>query len=79
MKAFVEAIQGEGPYHTGPLLKGIGGQICRRKCRSMSENATSVKGLLQTSTSLEEFLTLCPALGLLLSGDWILSAFFLKS
>ena len=68
MKAFVEVIQGENPYHTGPLLKDIGSQICRRKRRSMLENVTSVKGSLQTSTNLEEFLTLCPALGLLLNG-----------
>ena len=68
MKAFVEVIQEEGPYHTGSLLKDIGGQICRRKRRSMLENVTSVKGVLQTSTSLEEFSTLCPALSLLLNG-----------
>ena len=69
MKAFVEVIRGKGPYHTGQLLKDIGGQICRRKRKSMLENVTSVKGSLQTSTSLEEFLTLCPALSLLLNGD----------
>ena len=68
MKAFVEVIQVKGPYHTGPLLKDIGGQICRRKRRSMLENVTSVKGSPQISTSLEEFLTLCPTLGLLLNG-----------
>ena len=68
MKVFVEVIQGEGPYHTGPLLKDIGSQICRKKRRSMLENATSVKISLQTSTSLEEFLTLCPALSFLLNG-----------
>ena len=67
MKVFVEVIQGEGSYHTGPLLKDIGGHICRRKRRIMSENATSVKGSPQTSTNLEEFLTLCPVLGLLLN------------
>ena len=68
MKAFVEVIQGEGPYQTGPLLKDIGSQICRRKRRNMLENVTSVKGSLQTSTSLGEFLTLCLVLGLLLNG-----------
>ena len=67
-EGIVEVIQGEGPYHTGPLLKNIGGQICRRKRRIMLKNATSVKGSLRTSTSLEEFLTFCPALGLLLNG-----------
>ena len=68
MKAFVEVIQEEGPYHTRPLFKDIRGHICRRKHRIMFENATSVKGSPQTSTSLEEFLTLCPTLGLLLNG-----------
>ena len=68
MKAFVEVIQEEGPYHTRPLHKDIGGQICRRKRRSMLGNVTSAKDSLQTSTSLEEFLTLSPALGLLLNG-----------
>ena len=67
MKAFVEVIQGGGPYHTRPLLKDIGGQICRKKRKSMLENVTSVKGSPQTSTSLEEFLTLYPTLGLLLN------------
>ena len=67
VKEFVEVIQGEGPYHTGPSLKDTGGQICRKKYRSMLENMTSVRGSLQTSTCLEESLTLCPALGLLLN------------
>ena len=68
MKAFVEVIQEEGPYRTGPLLKDIGGQTCRRKRRNTLENVISVKGTLQISTSLEEFLTLCPDLGPLLNG-----------
>ena len=68
MKEFVEVIQEEGPYRTGPLLKNIGGQICRRKRKNMLENVTSVKGSLQTSTNSEEPLTLYPALGLLLNG-----------
>ena len=67
MKEFVEVTRGEGPYLTGPLLKDIGGQICRRKRRSMLENVTNVRDSLQTSTSLEEFLILFPAFGLLLS------------
>ena len=72
MKEFVEVIRGEGPYLTGPLLKDIDGQICRRKHRSMLENVTNVKDSLLTSTSLEEFLISFPALGLLLSGVQIL-------
>ena len=68
MKEFVEVTRGEGPYLTWPLLKDTGGQICRRKCRSMLESVTSVKDSLRTSISLEEFLIPLPALGLLLSG-----------
>ena len=49
MKEFVEVIQGAGRYPIEPLLKGIGGQICREKHRSMSKSVISAKGLLQTS------------------------------
>ena len=68
MKEFVEITRGEGPYVTGPLLKDTGGQICRKKRRSMLKSATNVKDSLPTSTSLEEFLIPFPALGLLLNG-----------
>ena len=68
MKEFVEVTRGEDPYLTEPLLKDIGGQICRKKHKNMLENVTSVRDSLQTSTSLEEFLILFPALGLLLNG-----------
>ena len=68
MKEFVKVTRGEGPYLTGPLLKDTGGQICRKKRRSMLENVTNVRDSLQTSTSLEEFLILFPALGLLING-----------
>ena len=49
MEEFVEVIQGAGRYPIEPLLKGIGGQICREKHRSMSKSVISAKGLLQTS------------------------------
>ena len=35
MKGFVEVIQGAGHYPTGLSPKGIDGQICRKKHRSM--------------------------------------------
>ena len=78
MKALVEVIQGEGLYHFEPSHKDIGGQICRKKHRSMLGNVISAKGSLQISTNQEEFLTPSLALGLLLNEDWTLSAFFLK-
>ena len=78
MKVFVEVIQGEGLYHTEPSHKDIGGQICRRKRRSVLGNVISAKDSLQISTNQEEFLTLSLALGLLLNGGWTLSALFLK-
>ena len=74
----MEAIQGEGLYHAEPSHKDIGGQICRRKRRSTLGNVISVKDTLQISINQEEFLTLSPALGLLLNGGWTLSALFLK-
>ena len=68
MKEFAEVTRGEDPYLTEQLLKDTGGQICRKKRKSMLENVTSVRDLLRTSTSLEGFLILFPTLGLLLSG-----------
>ena len=59
---------GEDPYLTKPLLKDTGGQACRKKHRNMLENVISVRDSCQTFTSLEEFLILFPALGLLLNG-----------
>ena len=60
--------RGGDPYLTGLLLKDTSGQICKKKCKSMLENVTNVRDSFQTSTSLEEFLILFLALGLLLSG-----------
>ena len=68
MKEFAEVTRGEDPYLTGLLLKDTGGQICRKKHKTMLENVTSVRDSLQTSTSLEKFLILFPALGPLLNG-----------
>ena len=78
MRAFVEAIREEGLYHVELSHKDIGGQICGKKRRSTLGNAISVKGMLQISINLGEFLTLSLALSLLPSGGWTLSALFLK-
>ena len=68
MKEFAEVTRGEDPYLTAQSLKDTGGQICRKKRKSMLENVTNVRDSLQTSTSPEEFLILFLALGVLLSG-----------
>ena len=68
MKEFVEVTRGEDPYLTAQSLKDTGGQICRKKCKSMLENVTNVKDSLQTFASQEEFLILFPALGFSLNG-----------
>ena len=74
----MKVTQGEGPYHTGPLHKDTGGQICRRKHMSILGNVTSARDSPQTSTIREELLTLFPALGHLLNRGWTLSALFLR-
>ena len=72
MKEFVEAIRGAGPYHIGLLHKATSGRRCKKKHRTMQRSVTSVKGLPQTFTNLEEFLILCPVLGFSHNGAWIL-------
>ena len=72
MKGFVEVIQEEDPCLTGLLPKDIGGQICKKRHKSMSRNTTSVRGLRLIFTSLEGFSTLFLVRGLLLSEAWIL-------
>ena len=59
-------------YLIGPLLKDTGGQACKKRHKNMLENVISVRDLRQIFTSLEEFLILFLAFGLLLSGDRIL-------
>ena len=54
------------------ILKDTGGQACKKKHKNMLENMISVRVSRQTFTSLEEFLILFPALGLLLNRVWIL-------
>jgi len=68
----VEATRGVDLYLTGPLHKVIDGQTCRKKHGNMGRRATNAKSLRQTFTNQEESLILCPALGLLLNGVWIL-------
>ena len=72
MKESTEAARGEDPYLIRPLLKDTSGQVCIKKCKNMSENAINVKDSLQTFTSLEEFLILFLAFGLLLNRAWTL-------
>ena len=72
MKEYVEVIQGADHCHTELLLKVTSSQACKKKRKNILENVTNVKDSLQTFTSLEEFLILFPALGLLLNRVLIL-------
>ena len=63
---------GEDPYLIRPLLRDTGGQACKKRRKNMLENVINVKDSLQTFTSLEEFLILFLALGLLLNRAWTL-------
>ena len=72
MKGFVEVIQEEDLYLTGPLLKDTGDWTCKSKHKNMLENVISVKDSCQTFINPEEFLILFLALDLLLNGAWIL-------
>ena len=67
MKEFVEVIQDEDHCLTELLPKDIGGQTCKKRCRNMSRNAISAKGMHPIFTSLEGFSTLFLAHGLLLN------------
>ena len=51
MKEFVIVIWEEGRCHIGPILKVIGGQVCRKKLRIMLGNAISARGLPRASIS----------------------------
>ena len=68
MKGFVEVIHEEDHCLTELLSKGIGGQTCKKRCRNMSRNAISAKGMHPIFTSLEGFSTLFLVHGLLLNG-----------
>ena len=72
MKGFAEVTQEEDLYLTGPLLKSIGGQTCKKRHKNMLGNVISVRDLRKAFTSLEEFSILFPPLGLLLNEVWIL-------
>ena len=71
-KGYMEVIQEENPCLIELLPKDIGGQICKKRRRSMSRNAINVRGLRPIFTSLEGFSTLFLARGLLLSRAWTL-------
>ena len=72
MKGFVKVTQKEDLYLIGPLPKDTGGQTCKKRHKNMLGNVINVRDSRQTFTSLEEFLILFPALGLLFNEDWIL-------
>ena len=50
--------------------KVTGGQICRKKHKSMQKSAINAKDLRQIFINLGKFLIHCLALGPLLNGDW---------
>ena len=64
----MEVIQEEDPNLIELLLKDIGGQACKKRCKNMLRNAINVKGLHPIFTSLEGFSTFFLVRGLLLSG-----------
>ena len=68
MKEFVGVTQEEDLYLTEPLLKDTSGRACKMKHKNMLKNMTSVRDPHQTFISLEEFLILFLALGLLPNG-----------
>ena len=51
LKQFVGVTQEKDLCLTEPSPKDIGGQVCRRKPKSMSRSVINAKGLLQTSTN----------------------------
>ena len=59
MKESVEATPGVDLCLTGSSHKAIGGQICRKKHKTMRENVTNVRYLPQTFTNLEGSLAFC--------------------
>ena len=78
MKGFVEVIHEEDHCLTELLPKGIGGQTCKKRRRSMLRNAINVKGLRLIFTNLEGFSILFLVRGLLLSRAWTLWDLSLK-
>ena len=45
MKEFAEVTHEEDLYLTGPLLKGTGGQACKRRHKNILGNVISVRDL----------------------------------
>ena len=72
MKEYVEATLGVDPWHTEQCLKAIGGPICRAMLFDTFGSAINVRDLLQRSINLLGNSIRYQALGLLLSGVWIL-------
>ena len=46
MREFMEVILGESFYLIEPLLRVIGGQVCRKLHKSMFESAINVRDML---------------------------------
>ena len=61
--------QEEDLCYTEPSPKGIDGQVCRKKPKSMSRSAINARGLLQTSTNQVGSLILFLVLSRSLNGD----------
>ena len=78
MKEFVGVTQEEDLYLTEPSPKDIGGQVCRKKPKSISRSVINVKGLPQTSTNQMGSSILSLVLSCLPNGAWIMWALFLK-
>ena len=68
MKEYAEVTREVDHWLMEPLLRGIGGQICRDNHWSTPKNVINVKGLHQAFISLGVLLTLYPVHGLLSSG-----------
>ena len=68
----MEATLGVDPWHTEQCLRTIGGSICRVMLFGMLGNAINVRDLLRRFINLLRNLIRYQALGLSLSGVWIL-------
>jgi len=68
----VEVIQEVCRCHIELLLKGIGGEVCRKKYKSMLKNVISAKNLLRTFINQEGYSVHCLVHGYLLNGAWTL-------
>ena len=49
MKEFMVVIQEEGPCRKDLSSKGIGGLVCKKWPKIISESVTNIRGMLRTS------------------------------